>query len=76
MVSVKENTEDVNGIIECNAPILRSLMLTSIKLPKIHLSRSAPDINKLDPQWLLARTIEVGLFKRLLIVGNVSPFFD
>ena len=63
MVSIKEKKEDMNAIIECSAPILRSLMLTSITLPKFRLSRSAPDEKKLDPQWLLARTVEVGCSK-------------
>ncbi|RUS24083.1 hypothetical protein BC938DRAFT_474152 [Jimgerdemannia flammicorona] len=40
------------------APILRSLILSSITIPQIGLSQSVPDEKKLDPQWLLARTIE------------------
>ncbi|RUS35386.1 hypothetical protein BC938DRAFT_471015, partial [Jimgerdemannia flammicorona] len=58
MVSVKEEGGLKSAIIECSAPILRGLMLSCIALPTIRLSQSVPDEKKLDPQWLLARTIE------------------
>ncbi|RUS15640.1 hypothetical protein BC937DRAFT_92194, partial [Endogone sp. FLAS-F59071] len=71
MVSVKERKEDQSAIVECSAPILRSLMLTSITRPGIRLSRNAPDEKKVDPQWLLERTIEVDI----LIRGTSLPSY-
>ncbi|CAG8461821.1 11604_t:CDS:2 [Ambispora leptoticha] len=50
MVSIKERREDNY--------VLRSLMLSSIVIPTLRLSQSVPDGEKLDLQWLSARTIE------------------
>ena len=48
--------------IVCAAPILRSLILSEIQSPPITVAiKDVPDANNLDPRWLLARTIEVGL---------------
>ncbi|KAF9402520.1 hypothetical protein BGZ76_007288, partial [Entomortierella beljakovae] len=59
MVSVRENTQDGNVVLECSAPILRSLMITSIASPAaLRLSNDVPDDKRLDPRWLLARIIE------------------
>ncbi|RUS31408.1 hypothetical protein BC938DRAFT_477883 [Jimgerdemannia flammicorona] len=58
--------EDKNVTVECSAPIFRSLILSSITIPQIGLSQIVPDENKLDPRWLLARTIEVDLCRKLL----------
>ncbi|KAF9346289.1 hypothetical protein BGX26_002234 [Mortierella sp. AD094] len=40
------------------SPILRSLMLSSITPPTLHLSEPVPNERCLDPKWLLERTIE------------------
>ncbi|POG81265.1 hypothetical protein GLOIN_2v1763493 [Rhizophagus irregularis DAOM 181602=DAOM 197198] len=45
-------------IIECAAPILRNIMLSRIHRPTIKHS-SPIDTTNIDPEWLLARTIEV-----------------
>ncbi|KAF8961900.1 hypothetical protein BGZ46_001279, partial [Entomortierella lignicola] len=59
MVSVREDTRDKNVVLECSAPILRSLMITSIASPAaLRLSEDVPDDKRLDPRWLLVRTIE------------------
>ncbi|RUP33698.1 hypothetical protein BC936DRAFT_138552 [Jimgerdemannia flammicorona] len=57
IIFIKER-EDKNATVECSAPIFRSLILSSITIPQIGLSQIVPDENKLDPRWLLARTIE------------------
>ncbi|GET53039.1 hypothetical protein GLOIN_2v1763493 [Rhizophagus irregularis DAOM 181602=DAOM 197198] len=44
-------------IIECAAPILRNIMLSRIHRPTIKHS-SPIDTTNIDPEWLLARTIE------------------
>ncbi|RUS24135.1 hypothetical protein BC938DRAFT_474061, partial [Jimgerdemannia flammicorona] len=68
MISIKERGEYQSAIIECGAPILRSLMLFSIILPTIRLSQSVPNERKLDSQWLLTHTIE-----NLCILHIYSP---
>ena len=62
--------------MECSAPILCSLILSSITMHTVYLSQSALDAKELDSQWLLARVIEVGTMQK--IVGNrtILEFFD
>ncbi|CAB5348291.1 unnamed protein product [Rhizophagus irregularis] len=57
-------------IIECAAPILRNIMLSRIHRPTIKHS-SPIDTTNIDPEWLLARTIEVYSCSKLFIVNNV-----
>ena len=61
MVVVKEVENTGKVIIECAAPILRSLMISYIQSPPLTISEKAPDTTRLDPRWLLARTIEVDI---------------
>ena len=50
--------------IECAAPILRSMMLSKISSPEIHLTEDVPDPRNLNARWLLARIIEVRILLR------------
>ncbi|KAF8980726.1 hypothetical protein BGZ46_003763 [Entomortierella lignicola] len=80
MVSVREDTQDRNVVLECSAPILRSLMIKSIASPAaLRLSEDVPDDKRLDPHWLLLRTIEVSYLYELplylFIVHSTKPYF-
>ncbi|CAG8653408.1 6024_t:CDS:2, partial [Paraglomus occultum] len=62
IVRVQENQEvsqiaPVHMIIECAAPLLRSIMISQLCGPEIEIGL-APDPHKVCPQWLIARTIE------------------
>ncbi|CAB4403907.1 unnamed protein product [Rhizophagus irregularis] len=47
----------LSDIVDCAAPILRNIMLSRIHRPTIKHS-SPIDTTNIDPEWLLARTIE------------------
>ncbi len=69
MIVVKSQTDRVT-LVECAAPILRSMMLSRIRGPSIELNPQPADRENIDPKWLLARTIEVHDFSKLFIVSN------
>ncbi|EXX63978.1 hypothetical protein RirG_147140 [Rhizophagus irregularis DAOM 197198w] len=58
MVIVISNYGDGTGLIGCAAPILRTIMLSSIRGPKIVPSLLPTNADHIDPKWLLVRTIE------------------
>ncbi|PKY37410.1 hypothetical protein RhiirA4_413318 [Rhizophagus irregularis] len=51
------NGNEIEILTECAAPILRNIMLSRIHRPTIKHS-SPIDTTNIDPEWLLARTIE------------------
>ncbi|CAB4401483.1 unnamed protein product [Rhizophagus irregularis] len=58
MVVVISNYGDGTGLIGCAAPILRTIMLSSIRGPNIVPSSLPTNADHIDPKWLLARTIK------------------
>ncbi|GES92815.1 hypothetical protein GLOIN_2v1834544 [Rhizophagus clarus] len=58
---------------EIAAPILRSLIISTISLSDLSIPNNPPDMRTLNPRWLLARTIEgcFSLKKRRIFVGDV-----
>jgi hypothetical protein len=67
----EERTNTLLLNVVCAAPILRSIMLSHIQSPPITINiADVPDVNNLDPKWLLARTIEVGLNQNSLAIEH------
>ena len=63
IVRVQESKEELlvspqHTIIECAAPLLRSIMISELSGPEIEIG-VAPDPHKVCPRRLIARTIEV-----------------
>ncbi|CAG8635326.1 8917_t:CDS:2, partial [Paraglomus occultum] len=58
MVVIQKQLNIREVIIQCSAPLLRSMMLSHISGPRVDLAENVPDVNVLDAQWLLERTIE------------------
>ncbi|RGB22978.1 hypothetical protein C1646_677445 [Rhizophagus diaphanus] len=57
MIFAKQELKNGNWRTEIAAPILRSLIISTIAL-QLSIPNNPPDINTLDPRWLLERTIE------------------
>ncbi|CAB4420631.1 unnamed protein product [Rhizophagus irregularis] len=57
LIFAKRELPNGNWQIEIAAPILRSLIISTITL-QISIPNNPPDITTLDPRWLLGRTIE------------------
>src|SRR6266536_2163597 len=70
MIVMASQTKDGTILVECAAPILRNMMLSSIHGPNFKFSGSPTNANILEPKWLLARTIEVYGCSMLFIVSN------
>ncbi|GBB94084.1 hypothetical protein RclHR1_02290010 [Rhizophagus clarus] len=52
------HNEDGTSLIGCAAPILHTIMLSNIRGPDLTLSSLPTTVDRIDPKWLLARTVE------------------
>ena len=62
MIFAKRELDNGRWETEIGAPILRSLIISTIVLPDLSIPNDPPDTTTLDPRWFLARTIEVCFF--------------
>ncbi|GES83032.1 hypothetical protein GLOIN_2v1785571 [Rhizophagus clarus] len=60
------HNEDGTSLIGCAAPILHTIMLSNIRGPDLTLSSLPTTVDRIDPKWLLARTVENLIFKQLI----------
>ena len=62
MIFAKRELDNGRWETEIGAPILRSLIISTIVLLDLSIPNDPPDTTMLDPRWFLARTIEVCFF--------------
>jgi len=67
MVIVEKDLGYNDVLLACAAPILCNIMTYEISMPEITLSEEVPDPEKIDPKWLLERTIEVDIILSYLL---------
>ena len=70
---VENSQNDGTGHIGCAAPILRTIMLSNIRDPDI-VPISPTDADRIDPKWLLARTVEVDGCSKLYLLLVMKQF--
>ncbi|KAI9598397.1 hypothetical protein BDF19DRAFT_432396 [Syncephalis fuscata] len=62
MIVLVDLAEDgLTATAKCSASILRSLMLETMSIQEIELSEGPPNVDELDPRWLLKHIIKVSV---------------
>jgi hypothetical protein len=67
MVVVISQNGDRMGLIGCVAPILHSMILSSIHGPDIVLRSLPTNTDHIDPKWLLVCTVKVNCYLLLIM---------